>query len=628
MIEEPEKMLKKIFPLLLLILLAGCTPKENIPAPTEPPTEPSTAIEETNTENVPAPTEKAYSEIRYILLAPSTEENIWSLFDENGASYENYATQGVNYPRLYQLAPPNSELTPLLADGLPTSFTQEGEYLTSTITLLPDLKWDDGAPLTAEDIAFTINTTLQFQLGLNWAEFYNPEKLHHAEALNAQTIKYYFTSPPNAGDWQHGALIGVFTSQNYWEAKIKNAQSLLPEEEENPLIAENQAKLVILQKEEQDVLDAMKNLDEDSLEYRGEKLRLDVNFSEQNVLLKNIDRVLRENRESFIAARTALYALPPAEKTPIKNRPISQDAVQALLDDEADFILSPTSLTATEIEKLSTDPAIHFLENRKNDIRFLAFNHHQNLWDDVALRRAISCLIDPQTLTKEKLDERVVPALGWVAVENIGWHSSIISPPCAGMDAQARLSAAERILQKAGYVWAQEPSPNHAGSGLLLPSGEAFPKIIILAPKEDISRTEAASYIANAARELGIPLEEKTIPADDLFYQVYGINDYDLAIVGWSLSLYPDYLCDFFADGNTYGYNNQAINKKCAEFLQITDPAEAREKLFEIEVLLWDDLPAVPLFSSKMIEAYRNFTFPFEKNLGGFAPTLYGAPDS
>ena len=617
-------MLKKIFSLLLLIFLAGCASKENIPALTEIPS----ATEEAHTDSPPALTEKTDSEIRYVILTPGTEENIWSLFDENGASYENYATRGINYPRLYQLAPPNNSLTPLLADGFPTPFTQEGKYLTSTISLLPNLKWDDGTPLTAEDIAFTINTALQFQLGLNWADFYNPEKLHHAEALDSQTIKYYFTSSPNAGDWQHGALIGVFTSQDYWETKIKKAQSLLPEKEENPLIAESQAELLTLQKEERDILEAMKNLDEDSLEYRGEKLRLEVNFSEQNVLLKNIDGVLKENREHFIDARTALYALPPAKKTPIENYPISQDAVQTLLDDEADFVLSPESLTTAEIEKLSSDPTIQFLENRRNNIRFLVFNHHQNLWDDVALRRAISCLIDPQLLANKKLDERVVPALGWVAIENIGWHSSIISPPCAGMDADARLSAATHILQKAGYVWAQEPSPNHAGSGLLLPSGDEFPRVTILAPKEDISRAEAASYIANAAGELGIPLEERIIPAEDLYYRVYGVNDYDLAIVGWSLSLYPDYLCDFFAEGNAYGYNNQTINKKCAEFLKISDPTEAREKLFEIEILLWDNLPAVPLFSSKFVEAYRNFTFPFEKNLGGFAPTLYGVPES
>ncbi|MBT3711758.1 MAG: hypothetical protein HOG15_00210, partial [Anaerolineae bacterium] len=53
---------------------------------------------------------------------------------------------------------------------------------------------------------------------------------------------------------------------------------------------------------------------------------------------------------------------------------------------------------------------------------------------------------------------------------------------------------------------------------------------------------------------------------------------------------------------------------------------QAREQLFEIEVLLWDNLPALPLFSSKITEAYRNITLPFESYLGGIAHALYGAP--
>ena len=612
---------KHIIPLLLLILLTGCAPKENLPAPI--------ATKEIVEENAPsAPTQENYTEIRYALLAPHTEENIWSLFDEKGASYENYATQGINYPRLYQLTPPNNELTPLLADGFPTPFTQEGAYFVSTVTLLPDLKWENNTPLTAEDIAFTINTALEFQLGLNWAKFYNPAKLHHAEALDSQTLKYYFTTSPNVGDWQYGALIGVFTSQSYWQLKIEEAQSLLPPKENNPVIAESQAKLSNLQTEEKNITEAMARLEKDSTKYRQQKLLLDENLNEQNVLLKNIDNAQREERESYIAARLALYALPPSKITLTENYPVysREEAIKALLNNEIDFILSPQTLTDQEIEQLSNDSTIHFLENRKNDLRFLAFNHRKKLWDDVALRRAISCLIDPKILANEKLEGRVVPALGWVALENIGWHSSIISPPCAGMDADARLSAGMRILQEAGYAWSQEPSPNHAGSGLLLPSGVVFPPVTILAPREDPFRTEAASYIATVAHNLGIPVEINSIPADDLFFKVYGISDYDLAIVGWQLSPYPDYLCGFFAAENAYYYNDPTVNEKCDEFLQISDPALAREKLFEIEILLWDSLPAVPLFSSKITEAYRNFPLPFENYLGGFAPTFYRVP--
>jgi peptide/nickel transport system substrate-binding protein len=616
---------KLILSLLLLALLTGCASSQNIPTPA--------LREESNTENPPPsqpPTEESQREIRYALLAPSTDENIWSLFDENGASYENYASQGANYPRLYELISPTHELTPLLADGFPSPFVEDGEYFVSTISLLPDLQWDDGTPLTAEDIVFTINTALAFQLGLNWAEFYNPEKLHHAEALDPLTIKYYFSSPPNAGDWQHGALIGIFANKTYWEAKIINAQSFLPTTENDPLIINNQIALEELQIIEKNILEAMKNLEENSTEYRKNKLLLDQNITEQSVLQNKIDNAQQEKRDAFIAARAALYALPTSQKTPTENYHFYEraEAVQALFNNEIDFILSPQPLSLDEIEKLSKDPTTYFAENRRNDIRFLTFNHHKKNWGDVALRRAISCLIDPETLANEKLDERVIPALGWVAPENTGWHSSIISPPCAGMDADARLAEGIRTLQKAGYAWLQTPSPNHAGSELLLPSGEEFPAITIFAPEEDSSRTEAASYITEVVQRLGIPVEQKNIPTDELFYKVYGTNDYDLAIIGWSLSLYPDYLCDFFAAENPYNYSNAAVDESCNQFLEINDPALAREKLFEIEILLWDDLPAIPLFSSKITEAYRNIYLPFGNYLGGFAPTLYGVPNS
>ena len=617
-------MKKKLFSLLLsLFLLTNCTLEENASPPTTP-IQTATEIKE----NIFLPISQNPVEIRYAILAPSTAENIWSLFDEKGASYENYATQGKNHPHLYHLAPPNNELTPLLAEGFPSPFTREGEYFVSTLSLRPNLKWDDGTPLTAEDVAFTINTALAFRLGLNWAVFYNPEKLHHAEALNSQTVKYYFSTPPNAGDWQYGALIGVFTSQKYWASKIEKAQSLLPLIEENPVITAYQNELNTLQHEEKELRYTLEKLKKENNYSGGQKLRLAENTARQRELENELDRLQKETRMQFTAARTALFSIAPAEKTLSENHPVypRDAALQALLDNKIDFILSSQTLNNLEIEELSTDPNIHFAENRRNDIRFLAFNHHQNLWDDVSLRRALSCLIDPEFIAKNILEERVVPALGWVAVENTSWHTSVISPPCAGLDADARLAAGTRILQKAGYVWSQEPSPNHAGSGLLLPSGEEFPAIRLLAPREDSSRTKSAFYIEDAMRKLGIPLKVEVLSADDLFYAVYGIGDYDLAIIGWNLSLYPDYLCDFFGSESVYGYENALVNEKCADFSTLSDLALAREKLFEIEVLLWDDLPAVPLFSTKVIEAYRNFALPTGDYLGGFAPVLYGVP--
>ena len=635
---------KLILSLLLITLLISCAPQVDAPAPT--------TAEEISEEVAPSalpPTSESSTVIRYAILAPTTPANIWALFDKEAASYENYAVQAAYYPRIYDLTPPSNELTPRLANGFPSSITQEGAFFTSTLSLLPNLKWDDGSLLTAEDIAFTINTVLDFELGLNWATFYNKEKLDHVEAVNAETLKYYFSSPPSVGDWQYGALIGVFASKSYWHPKIVAIQNLLPTNEDAPLLIEYKAELDSLQPVEKNILDAMKQLEEGSTKYRRQELLLNENIAKQELFKSKIETNQREKRESFAAARAALYALPntneprngfwqpsaPDENTSktgshfqITRYSLYQPdtALQAMLNNEIDFILSPDSLNTAETNQLSANPNIHFFESQRNDIRFLAFNHNRSYLDDIALRRTLSCLIDTEFLANTKLDGRGAPALGWIPPANIGWHSSIIEPPCFGLDADARLVAAMRIMQKAGYAWEQEPSPNHAGSGLKLPSGADFPSISLLAPLEDPSRTQAASYIAETAQQLGIPLRAENIPADDLFFTVYGINDYDLAIIGWSLSVYPDYLCDFFAEENSYHYSNSRVSEKCAAFSATSEIALARQQIFEIEVLLWDDLPAIPLFSSRMTEAYRNLSLPFEQHLGGIAPALYGAP--
>jgi ABC-type transport system substrate-binding protein len=257
----------------------------------------------------------------------------------------------------------------------------------------------------------------------------------------------------------------------------------------------------------------------------------------------------------------------------------------------------------------------------------LAFNHRKNPLDDIALRRALSCLIDPAALTADLAEGKVVPAFGWIPPENSGWHTGIIEPPCSGLDADARLAAGMRTLQTAGYAWEQEPGTNQVGRGLTLPSGAEFPALTLLAPSEDASRAAAASLIAAAAQKLGIPLSAEIVPSDELFFRVYGIRDYDMALLGWQLSLYPDYLCRFFTADNPYHYQNAALDEKCDEFLSTENLSQERELLFQIEILLWDDLPALPLFSSKLTEAYRNLSLSQETYWGGIAASPYGAFD-
>jgi len=84
--------------------------------------------------------------------------------------------------RLYHLAPDGSSLTPSLADGLPQDVT--AEYAGSLgipadavrgyafrINLEPQAQWEDGSPLTSEDLRFTIQMmTEEDLLNIDFAE--------------------------------------------------------------------------------------------------------------------------------------------------------------------------------------------------------------------------------------------------------------------------------------------------------------------------------------------------------------------------------------------------------------------------------------------------------------------------
>lgn len=588
--------------------------------------------------------------LRYALLEAPTSANSWALFDQEGASYANYALRGDYYPRLYDLLPPNNELSPRLAEGFPSSILQEGAFYTATVRLKENLTWSDNSPLTAQDIAFTANTALEFQLGLNWATFYNPEKLRRVEALDDTTLKYYFAAPPSVGDWQYGALNAVFLSRHYWQPKLKSVEELLPRPEDDLRMETYQSEIDSLQAEAEAIASYMATLKEKSAEYRGQKQILLDREYRRDSLIQKLELAQREKREKLAAARAALYALPDdgeplaglwQPESELKNIAVyptayftethyqrydRTGALAALQQNDVDMLLFPDGLDEDEIKSLKQDPSIRFVENRRNDLRFVLFNPASLSLQDTALRRAIVCQLDPQIFAAQNGEGTIVPALSWIHPENSGWYTGAITPPCADLDADARLAEGVRILKMEGYAWEQAPSQGRVGSGLKSPAGENLPALTILAPQTDPSRVAAASYVAEKLTLLGIPVQMDLLGDDSYFYALYGSRNYDLALAGWRLSFYPDYLCHFFGAENLYGYQNPDVEKLCDQFSATSDLAAARELLFKIEVLLWDDLPAAPLFSTTITEAYRNSGIPFSPFLGGFAPSLYGAP--
>jgi ABC-type transport system substrate-binding protein len=314
-----------------------------------------------------------------------------------------------------------------------------------------------------------------------------------------------------------------------------------------------------------------------------------------------------------------------------KTYPGELTAVRALQNDMVDIILLPEGLSPDNLSYLENDPEIHLNRNVTRSARFLAFNHANPYLADPVLHQALACMLDPGALV-ESLEGDAASLPGFVLDEF--WQNEAVSLPCSGAGREARLAEAVRLLKDAGYSWVHEPAVDVEGVGLKRPGEFEIPTLTLLAPAEDKLRGVAAQYIAQQAKILGLSIDVKMRNFDDLLYAVYGSRDYDMALLGWRLSTYPSYLCEWFQpwEQNPFVYSGdglalsegEGLKSVCEAWSQSSELEMAKLHAFEAQTILMHDLPLIPLYSGVRFDAYRNIHYPFTEVIDGLGG-LYGA---
>ncbi|OGO39024.1 MAG: hypothetical protein A2Z03_00300 [Chloroflexi bacterium RBG_16_56_8] len=182
-------------------------------------------------------------------------------------------------------------------------------------------------------------------------------------------------------------------------------------------------------------------------------------------------------------------------------------------------------------------------------------------------------------------------------------------------------------MKSAGYTWQKEPTDEQPGEGLILPDGTPLPAILLLAPFEtaDPQRAAAAQFVEQFLSYIGTPLVAKFASPEDIRYAVYSSGGYDMAIIGWGVSAYPGYLCEWFQPPSPFAYGAGRLESACQALKAAINLETARQSVIEIQSILMEDLPFIPLYQGMIYEAYRNINYPFEHVLDGLSG-LYGAP--
>jgi peptide/nickel transport system substrate-binding protein len=623
----------------LVVFLAACTPRAT-PVPTA--TASSVALQP--------------QAIRFALIGDVTHYNVWALFDSKGYSYNNYAVRSEYWPRLYRLSIPDGQFEPLAAAAMPSAVQPEGELFAATVPLRTNLTWTDGSPFTADDVAFTVNTAVSFRLGFDWQAYYDPDWLDHAEAVDASTVKFYFKRAPNVAVLQYGALQGPIVQKKYWMTKVAKASTLLPS-------MNSPVQIELLKTKVSDLQSRMDELMAESATATGDQVHqlqvellhrqqdLDQAMSELSKAEASLDNAMLAGSEALYASddkdeptlgtwmptgrQNGIWVNEANPKQPFGEAhfdrstytsfPDEASAIAAFNKGTVDVILEAQGIQAQLA--LDSVPTSSLVNNPTSSVHFLIINPTNRPLADPELRRALFCSIDRGGLARVL---RAAPLTSFIPSVGSPWFNPGAAVYCGkGSDPVNDFDAAQAvgILKAAGYTWNTEPSGETPGVGLQQPNGKAIPPITLLISPEQADREAslAAQFIEKSAIYLGIPVVDQAASPSDVRFAVFNDGKYDLAILGWRLSAYPGYLCDWFGEGSAIHYEDDQVRAACHTLSSSSDLDSARSEVFQIQSVLADNLPFVPLFTDLTYDSVRGVRYAFEQVRGGISG-VYGAP--
>ncbi len=204
--------------------------------------------------------------------------------------------------------------------------------------------------------------------------------------------------------------------------------------------------------------------------------------------------------------------------------PSIDSAVQALRCGQVDHF--PRSIPHDYVPDLTSNPYTDLRFVSDNGYFYLAFNQKREPMNHLAFRKAVSYIIDKETIVNSYLGgygragDSVEPPF-WADWYNdsVEWYPFDI------------MSAAN-ALTAGGFTG--------VGTSLRMPDGRPVPPLVIMTPPEDYDpvRIKAGELIAKNLRSLGMDVIAKPLDFDQLVGKMNAF-DYDMLIIGWSLTSDP-----------------------------------------------------------------------------------------
>ena len=636
---------------LVLFVALGCTREvvkevvvTAVPGPTVTPEAESNAAQATV---APADTEAAGDSDRVYrvgISADLTTTNFWAYLGQDITIWNSYVLGG-SKPALYGYSAQRYDWIPSLAADFPSPIAEEtvgGQtFWTTEVELKQGVMWSDGREVTAEDFVFTAHTVTDLQLSGSWPSIVDPEYFDHAEAIGPYGLKIYFKQKPGLARWQFGLAFMPILSKAYWEPVVAEATQAGDSTEQQkalyshvPQDEPSAGGFIFDQWEQGAFAEKTRNPD---YSFNGTEVTLYANGAYTSVA-PGFGEFTAYGEPGGEA--TLEYVEGPHAESAIYSIYGSQDAtVLALKKGDIDFMLNPLGLSQGLQEQLQGEDGLTTIENASDGVRYLGFNFRKEPMDNQAFRQAVATLIDKEFLVDTVLQGVALPIYTMVPEGNGAWYNPDVPLIGKDMTRAERIAGAVELLKGAGFTWETEPRVSEDGNfveqqgeGLKMPNGEPVPDMEVMAPSPgyDPLRSTFAIWIERWLSEVGIPLKANLTGFNVIVDKVFGQQDFDMWILGWGLSAFPDYLESFFhsrhsgLEGhNAGGYNNPEFDRLADALLSETNLETARQQVFEMQAFIAEDLPYVVLFDTPVVETYRSdrVEFPYTETWGGLQNT-------
>ena len=581
--------------------------------------------------------------------------NFWNYYGGPGGSvWTQYVLVG-HAGSLYGYSDQRFDWVPSLAADFPTPLAKESvggtEYWTATVPMKTGVNWSDGEGLDANDFVFTVNTVLDMGLGSNWASAVDPAFLDHVEAVDSHTIKVFFKTTDEEGNeqtpglsvWQFGLGFMPILAEHYWTPVVEVAKGAgeinLQHEALFAHVPENEPTLggFVFDKWEPG---AFYEKDTDPGYYQAGTVVTEYAsgaYSEANPNTGTTETYYGEPTGEKLLE----YTVGPHVESALFSIYGNQDAaILALTSGDIDYVFNPLGLEKGFQERVRNTPDLQVVANANNGVRYLGFNVRKPPMNIKEFRQAIGTVIDKEFVTQTILQDAAIPVYAMVPEGNGFWHNPDVPKYGQGLTRGERLEQAVALLKSAGFTYEEEPEISEdgnfvakAGKGLKMPDGNPVPEMEMLAPSAgyDPMRSTFAIWVERWMNDIGIPVRANltgfNVIVDELFSDTVA-DDLDIWILGWGLSIFPDYLENFFntrhspeigAGYNWGGYSNTEFDDLSIGLLSETTIEGAKDKVFRLQEFLAEELPYVTLFTTPKLDAYRpaRIEFPYTSVLGG-----------